>query len=319
VKEVIEMKVAVLTQDGFEVRDLAIPPYGPDEVLVETVACGVCGGDLFAYRTRFEPEITESVMGHEGSGIVAAIGRDVEEFAEGDVVTAIGGAYADYFVVKADSLVKLPEKVDPVYALGEPIACCVHAGNRFGVERGDCVAVVGCGFMGLVCLQLARYQGAGFICGIDPLAYRREVSIQLGADEATEPEHWRVEDPLRGGEFDVVIEAAGVQGAIDLSSDLVRQHGRIILVGYHQSNGGTRTVNMKQWNYKAIDVVNGHVRRGEEKLEAMRVGMELMSTGDLLTEPLVTCYELDEVEQAFQDLIDRREGILKAVLVTSGD
>ena len=59
----------------------------------------------------------------------------------------------------------------------------------------------------------------------------------------------------------MVIEAAGVQSAVDLCTELVTQHGKIILVGYHQSNDGMRNVNMQQWNFKAIDVINGHVRR----------------------------------------------------------
>ena len=92
-----------------------------------------------------------------------------------------------YFTAKPDQLVKLPPEVDPVYALGEAIACCVHAGNRFGTKPGDKVAIVGCGFMGLVCQQLAKIQGAGFILGIDPLRDRQEMSLQLGANQAISP------------------------------------------------------------------------------------------------------------------------------------
>jgi threonine dehydrogenase-like Zn-dependent dehydrogenase len=122
----------------------------------------------------------------------------------------------------------------------------------------------------------------------------------------------------RYGEFDVVIEAAGSQGALDLCGELVREHGRIIVIGYHQSNEGRRTINMQQWNYKAIDVVNGHVRRGDEKLEAMRQGIDLMRQGHLVTLPLVTTYDLAQVEQAFQDLSAGARGLFKAVLLMEG-
>jgi threonine dehydrogenase-like Zn-dependent dehydrogenase len=224
-------------------------------------------------------------------------------------------AYAEYYVTKPEEIVKLPAEIDPVYALGEAIACCVHAANRFGTQPGDRVAVVGCGFMGLVCLQLAKYQGASFICAIDPVAERLEMSQRFGADVMYNPLKTSGADILAAqGELDVVIEAAGTQNAIELCTDLVTQHGRIILVGYHQSDNGLRTVNMQQWNLKAIDVVNGHVRRLDEKVAAMHQGMELMRQGHINTEPLVTVYDFEETERAFRELSGGTPGLFKAVL-----
>ncbi|MFB0503646.1 MAG: zinc-binding dehydrogenase [Candidatus Bathyarchaeia archaeon] len=312
-----EMKVAVLTRDGFEIHSQKTPSCGPDQILVKTMACGICEGEVFYYRNRATLLQDEAVLGHEGSGLVAALGRNVEGFEEGDAVTALDGAFAEYFLASPESLVKLPEGLDPRWALGEPVACYVHAGNRFGIKLGDKVAVLGCGFMGLGCLQLARLQGAAFVCAIEPIPWRLDMARRLGADAVHSPETDNAERVVqRHGEFDVVIEATGVQSAIDMAGDLVKQHGRIILVGYHQSNEGMRTVNMKQWNYKAIDVVNGHVRRGDEKLRAMQVGIDLIRKGRLVIEPLVKQYPLPEVEKAFHDLIARKEGLFKAALTS---
>lgn len=306
------MRAAVLTGAGFELREIAMPACGPDEVLVQTLACGICEGDIQAYKTRNETGLgEETLLGHEGTGVVAAVGGNVRDFAEGDIVTALGGAYADSFVARPAQLVKLPAGVDPLYALGEPIACCVHAGDRFDIRPGNRVVVVGCGFMGLICLQLARYQGAGVLYAVDPIDERQQMAIRLGATTAGHPE--AMQGQLDA--FDVVIEAAGVQSALDLCGHLVTQHGRLILVGYHQSNSGLRIINMQQWNYKAIDVVNGHVRRIDEKLEAMRRGMDLVGQGYLATRPLSTPYSLAQVEQAFQDLLGRKAGLFKAILV----
>jgi threonine dehydrogenase-like Zn-dependent dehydrogenase len=313
------MRAAVLTPASFKIHELDRPSFGDDELLIQTLACGVCSGDLFLYANRDELAATHSRLGHEASGLVVGVGQYVADFSVGDVVTALSApAFADYFVATSDQLVKLPPEIEPVYALGEPIACCVHAASRSGVVPGDRVAVVGCGFMGLICLQLAKHLGAGFVAALDPIDYRQDMSRQFGADTAFDPTTSAKEVVEQYGRFDLVIEAAGSQSALDLCGNLVREHGRILLVGYHQSNGGQRTVNMQQWNYKAIDVINGHVRRQDQKLEAMRQGIDLMRQGHLVTAPLVTTYDLAQVEQAFQDLTTGERGLFKAVLLMGG-
>ncbi len=312
------MQIAVLTTDGFELRSAEVPVPGKGEVLVKTIGCGVCGGDLHVYRVRQDLEGGETLLGHEASGTVVDIGAGVEGFQVGDRVTAIGGAYADYFVASTDCLIRLPDTVDPLYALGEPLACCVHACDRLDIGPDDDVAIVGCGFMGLICLQLARIQGARSITAIDPVASRRTAAQELGASIGLHPADVSIDDRDEGA-FDVVIEAAGVPSAIDLCTEAVRQHGKVVLVGYHESHDGLRTVDMKLWNFKAIDVINGHVRRHDEKMAAMKQGIELLSTGRIVTEPLVRLYDLESVENAFSDFAASDAGLFKAVLVPSAD
>ncbi len=79
-----------------------------------------------------------------------------------------------------------------------------------------------------------------------------------------------------------------------------------------------RTVDMQQWNLKAIDVINGHVRRQDEKVATMRQGMTLIAQGRLATRPLVTCYDFAEIGRALRDLTDRKPGLFKAVLQFPG-
>ena len=306
---------AILGRDGFVLDEHPMPTAGPGEIAVRTLALGICEGDLFHYRMRQEMGDEPLLLGHEGTGIVTDIGQGVNGLTIGDRVTTLGGPYATCYNVPAEMAVRLPEKMDPVYALGEPLACCVHASARFGVRPGDRVAMIGCGFMGMVCMQLARMQGAAEITAIAPLAWRRAIALALGADTAYAPDAVPALSDALQSRFDVVIEATGVQSGLDLVAPLTRQHGRAILIGYHQTSEGIRQVDMQQWNFKALDIINGHVRRNDEKLQAMRSALALLDAGLLRIEPLVTAYPLADIQIAFADLANRKEGLFKAVLI----
>jgi threonine dehydrogenase-like Zn-dependent dehydrogenase len=312
------MKQAVLTKGGFELRDVPEPECGPGQVLVRNAAIGVCEGDVFQYKQFQErgKEGEELWLGHEASGEVVEVGAGVQGFVQGDRVSVNGGQFAETIAAHAVAVGPVPGAIDLTRALGEPAACCVHAASRFGIGLGDRVAVIGSGFMGQVCMQLARLLGPAEVCSMDVLEWRLATARELGADSTFNPagrEPAEVADEL--GLFDVVIEAAGTQSAIDLATPLVRHHGRIVLVGYHITNEGMRTVNMQQWNFRAIDVINGHVRNMREKRDALEAGLRLIAAGRLKLDPLVTSYPLPEVGRAFEDLVARKEGLFKAVLV----
>jgi threonine dehydrogenase-like Zn-dependent dehydrogenase len=282
------------------------------------LANGVCSGEVHVFKERGALE-GDRPMGHEASGVLVEVGRRARGFRAGDIVTVLGGPFAEYFLCAPAAVVACPPGVDPRWALGEPVACCVHAMNRSRIAAGCRVAVVGCGFMGLVCLQLARHVGATWITAIDMRDERLQRAREFGADEALSPQA-ALPDEARGrcavqGEYDVVVEAAGTASALELATYLVRQHGLINVVGYHQSDGGLRTIRMGQWNWKAIDVVIGHVRRNDEKLQAMRQGVDLAARGVLRLAPLVTCYPLGRIQQAFTDCADLKPGVYKAVIV----
>ncbi|NRA31080.1 MAG: zinc-binding dehydrogenase, partial [Parvularculaceae bacterium] len=309
------MLQAKLEKDGFHLIDVQIPEPGPNEVVVKTIACGVCGGDQHTYSVRENVTPEFEFLGHEGTGTIVALGDGVENFEIGDMVTSLSGAFAEYFVSPVEHVYRVPENVDPLHALGEPVACCVHASQRFNIQKGDRVAVVGCGFMGLICMQLAKLAEPSEVLAIDPVAYRRAKAIELGADHAIDPQAIDLFDPDEGL-YDVVIEAGGVPSALELSTDLVNHHGRVILIGYHESHDGQRQVNMKRWNYKAIDVINGHVRRMDEKYEAMVKGVELIAQGKLDTAALVHTYPLTDISTAFDRIFSPEDELFKVVLVT---
>lgn len=312
------MKTAILNTDGWIIKDEAIPACGTNEILVKSAGCGICEGDVFRYISRNDEPIDNKGirMGHEGSGIIESVGVNVAGFKVGDKVTALGGAYAEYFVTTPDRLALVPEPIPVGMALGEPIACCMSGARRFGIGMGDRVAIIGAGYMGLNCMQLVKLQGAAEIVVMDLLDWRLETAKQLGADRIVNSQGKTPQDLLAElGEFDVVLEATGVQQAIDIGTELLRHHGTMNLIGYHQSGQGMRQINMKTWNFKALTVQNSHVRDEVEKLDAMKASLRLMAHGKIDTNVLITNYKFDDINQAFTDLKTRKAGLYKANLI----
>ena len=302
-----------------EIVEAKTPEPGPGEARVHVAVCGVCASELHpwadgvpSYPRRF---------GHEPMGVVAAVGPGVTRVREGDRVTGLfNQAYAECGVARVDELLPVPETVADESALGEPLACLVNAQRRTPVELADRVALIGLGYMGLGMLQLLKLRGPSRIVAIDVREDARDAAKRLGADEVYDPSDLPPESSLtrfsdwqsdRG--FEVVVEGSGTQAGLTMAGELVRPHGVLSILGYHQ--GGLRQVDVAMWNWKAIDVVNAHVRRRADLMESMRIGLELTAQGLLDLGSLVTHrYGLDEVDRAYADLMEKPAGFIKAVV-----
>lgn len=309
------MKTAILTKQGFNIASVDTPQLSDDQVLVTVSHCGVCSGDLHLYQHK-DAEVNRPLsLGHEVIGEVKAVGSAVVDLRPGDRVTAVDGVggYSQEFLATENFLTKISNHIPEYIQMGEPIACCVHAVNRIRVRPDMRVAIVGSGFMGLVCQKMIEQLGCKEIVAFDLQDYRRDMALKMGADKAYDPRQYQIADADEG-EFDIVVEAAGVANAMDFCGDLIAHHGQMLIVGYHQNNGGMRNINVQRWNYKAIDVFNGHVRRMEEKYEAMVQGLQMCADGRLDISPLLTSYALDDIEQAFKDLSDPNKTLFKAVI-----
>lgn len=292
---------------------------GPGEVKVRVTACGVCASELHPWDSGV-PAYPRR-LGHEPVGVVEAVGEGVTRFAPGDRVTGLFlEAFTDTAISPEEILLPVPEGLADENALGEPLACLVNGLRRTPIELADRVALIGLGYMGLGMLQLLKLRGPSRIIAIDVREEARAHAKDLGADEVYHPNdvpeeyhltRWEDWESDRG--LDVVIEASGTQPGLTLAGKLVRAHGILSILGFHQ--GGDRQVDVEMWNWKAIDVVNAHVRRRADLLESMRIGLELEAQGLIDMGRLVTHrYALDEVDQAYAALRDKPEGFIKAVV-----
>jgi threonine dehydrogenase-like Zn-dependent dehydrogenase len=284
------------------------------QVLIRVIVNGVCASDLAEWQS--DPPADPLLLGHEPVGEVVAVGPGVDTCDIGDLVTGrIDPSFSDFALADQTDVVKVPPGLTPDAALGEPLGCIVEALRRTPLEVGDRIAVVGAGFMGLCLLQLLRHTPSSVIAAIDPRTDARAHALRHGADTAADPAALSALDPSPPGAepgFDVVFEASGSQPGLDLATELVRPQGTLSIIGYHQ---GLRTVDMHAWNWKALDVVNAHVRDRARLRDSIKRGLELAAAGRIDLASLITHrYALSEVDTAFTALIEKPSGFIKAVI-----
>ena len=314
------MQAAVLAGPGeLRIDEVAVPDPGPGQVRVRLEGCGVCASNLTPWAgpewMRFPTE--PGALGHEGWGVVDAVGEGVRDFAEGDRVAALSyNSYAAYDIAEAAALVRLPAGLAGAFP-GEPLGCAMNIFARADIHAGQTVAIVGIGFLGALLTRLATDAGARVIA-ISRRAFSLQVARDFGAAEtiAMDDHHAiieRVKDLTSGDCCDRVLEAVGKQWPLDLAGELVRIRGKLIVAGYHQD--GPRTVNMQLWNWRGIDVVNAHERDPRAYIDGMRAAVDAVASGRLDPDPLYTHrYPLDRLGEALDATRDRPDGFLKALV-----
>jgi threonine dehydrogenase-like Zn-dependent dehydrogenase len=311
-------RAAVIRESGSaELVEVPLPEPGEGEVRLRLEGSGVCGSDLavWAGRPWFEYPQPPGAPGHEGWGVVDAVGPAVDGLSEGDRVAGlVYRAYADFDVARAADLVPLPEGAGPFP--GEALGCAVNVVRRSGIREGDTVAVVGAGFLGCLIVQLAAAAGAR-VLAISRRRSALETAAAMGAAETIaleEPVSERVEE-LTGGELcDVVVEAAGVQATLDAAGPLTRTRGRLVIAGFHQDGG--RQVDMQLWNWRGLDVVNAHERDPAIYVEGIREAARAVAESRLDPSPLYTHrFGLDQVDAALDTAAERPDGFIKALVM----
>jgi 2-desacetyl-2-hydroxyethyl bacteriochlorophyllide A dehydrogenase len=292
--------------------DVEDPQPGPGQVRVRIEGAGICASELPLWQGRewFQYPRPAGEPGHEGWGRIDSIGEGVSGLASGQRVAVISHrAHAELDLADAASVVPVPDAIPTSAPFpGEPLACAINAVRRARVETGDRVAVVGCGFLGLLLVQLC----AG-IAGEVVAVSRRHSALEL-AEAGGAGRTWSPGDPELEPQdlFDVVFEAAGYQQPLDLAARLTRVRGRLVIVGYHQD--GRRAVDMQLWNWRGIDVVNAHERDPAAYVAGLRDALIAVQSGRLDPQPLLTHrFGLDEIAEAYRISTERPEGFVKAV------
>jgi threonine dehydrogenase-like Zn-dependent dehydrogenase len=288
------------------------PGYG--QVLVRVVANGVCASDLSVWASP-QPRYPIG-LGHEPVGTVREAGPGVD-ISPGTAVTGrFAGSYADFVLADVRDIIEVPDGLEMDQAMGEPLGCAAEALRRTPIRLADRVAVIGLGFMGLCMVQMLTRSAAVRLTAIDLRNEARLAALAVGADDAYHPS--QLPEPLRYDDetgrygVDVVVEATGTQQGLDLATTLVRPHGTISILGFHQT---LRQVDIRAWNWKALDVVNAHVLDRGLLRESTRAGLEMVAAKRIdLSRMLTHRFSLEHIDDAFAALEEKPEGFIKAFI-----
>lgn len=266
------MKMTAVIKDkrdvGCKVVERDIPnELGETEVLIKVLATSICGTDVHIYKWdkwsqgRVKPP---NIMGHEFAGEVVKIGSKVTKVKLGDIVSSethivcgtcefclrgeyhicentkiigvdVDGCFAEYMRMPEFNLIVNDKKIDPRYlSIQEPLGNAVHTMMHFDIKDKD-VAVIGCGPIGLMGVNIAKAVGAKKIIAIEVKPYRIEMAKKLGADVVINPLEEnvieRVLEETNGKGVDVIGEFSGNKGAIEAAFKYIKPGGKMSMLG----------------------------------------------------------------------------------------
>lgn len=331
---------------GFTIVKKDVPDVlGPNDVFIKVLATSICGTDVHIYKWdrwsqgRIKPPLT---VGHEFSGEVLKVGSLVKKVKVGDIVSAethivchtcefcrrgefhickntkiIGvdtdGCFAEYARMPAENLIVNKGHIDPKYlSIQEPLGNAVHTMLHFDII-GKTVAVVGCGPIGMMGVNIAKVVGASKIIAIEINDYRIKLAYELGADVVINPLKEnvieRVFEETGGMGVDVVTEFSGNKKAIEDAFKYVKPGGKMSMLGITPENIEIDLSTDVVFKGITIYGVVGRILFG-----TWHQVTGLVESGKLDLEKIVThVFPLSEIDQAVQVMASGNSG--KVVLI----
>lgn len=334
----MKMRRAVLyEQEDLRIEECEVPEIGEGDVLVKNKISATCGTDVKIYKRGYPLLKPPHPFGHEYSGVIAAVGKKVKNFKEGDRVAVHNtapcnhcyfckkgfpsmcedmlfnrGTYAEYVKVP-ERIVKqnmflLDESISHKNAcLMEPFSCAVYGIEECPIHLGDVVAVNGAGPIGLMFARLAVLKGAHVIV-TDKAQNRLELAKKLGVHEILnitniEDSAFAVKAMTEGGRgADIVIEATGLINVWESSVKMARKAGFVLLFGGTKEKS-ILSLDAALLHYSQITVkgvFHTTPRHVQTALELLKMGV--IQSDDFIQKE----YPLEELEEAILEHADQK-------------
>ena len=325
------MNAAVVKDDStIKITHIENPELGPNDILVQMSACGICGSDVEKVFGKYgQPSMK---LGHEPAGIILKVGSQVENFTVGDRVfthhhvacysktchecshgneTMCRKYYqsnlnpcglADEYIVpewnvKHGGVLKIPDEMSfEEAAMIEPLACCLRAWKKFNYQKNDTAVILGVGPTGIMHALLARSVGFSKIFCSDINDFRLDFAKKLGfeAVHSNESSEKILQSTIDG--VDVAIVATGNLNALDSAINLVRKGGTIVMFGV-PSKDASIDINMSNVYSKEITITTTYAASDTDTKNAL----ELIVSGTIDVKSLITHkYTLEDSQKAFE-------------------
>lgn len=333
------------------IDNVLVPGFpAPDEVKVQIGKVGICGSDVHYWENgRIGDFVVREpmILGHECAGTVVEVGENVTHLTVGDRVAIepgvprLSSAVSNYYMKKgqynlcpdifffatppddgsfctfvnhkADYCFKLPDHVSlEEGAMIEPLSTGIYAARVAPVRMGDTVIITGAGPIGLMNLLACKAAGAANIVISDRVPARLEIAREIGASQVVEGDAAELkaiaQELTEGRGADVCIECAGHPSALQASIGAVRAGGTVVVIGLPPGDEATLNISdlvVREVTLRPIFRYNN----------TFPTGVDLLASGKVDVKPLISRrFELSEVPEAFQYVVDNRATCMKAII-----
>ena len=333
----MKMKAAVLESlDNLVVKEVEKPQIDDNSILVKVKSCAICGSDRRIKQYGNNRVTMPAIMGHELSGQVVEVGKNVTRFKIGDRVAlgadvpcgecsfciegignncqinyAIGyqfqGGFAEYIPLNATTVNygpvnKIPDNISyDEAALAEPLGCVLNALEFTGINFGDTVVLIGAGPIGTMIIEVAKMMGVAKVIVVQRSTPRLKIAKKINTDafilSSEEDSVQRVLEETKGLGADVVITACPSPDAQVDAIKMAKNRGRINFFGGLPKGKDEVTLNTNIIHYKELIVMGAHGAMPRHHLKAL----ELLESGVIDAKKFISHnFSLDEIEKGFE-------------------
>ncbi|MCI9012388.1 MAG: alcohol dehydrogenase catalytic domain-containing protein [Lachnospiraceae bacterium] len=333
----------VMTAPGeITFHEIPIPEAGEGQVLVRIHIIGICGSDIHVYHGKHPFTKYPVTQGHEVSGEIMALGKDVKDFTIGQKVTiepqeycgkcypcthgkynlceelkVMGfqttGTASHYFAVDASKVTPIPENMGyEEGAMIEPLAVAVHAVRRAGDVAGLKIAVIGAGPIGNLVAQTAKGMGAAQVMVTDVSDYRLKLAKECGADFVVNTKDKEfgaaMLESFGTDKADIIYDCAGNDITINQAIRCARKGSTIILVAVFADMA---KADLAVLNDHELDMNTTMMYRHEDYVKAI----EMVEDGKIFLRPLMSrVFPFDQFKQAYEYIDANRETAMKILI-----
>lgn len=310
---------------------------GDNQVKVRVKYCGVCGTDHHIYEgeSGAMAVVPPLIPGHEFSGVVTVVGKNVKSVKVGDRVavdpndmcgecyfcrnaqahfctnptgygTTAPGGFAEYAVVREKQVYKIPDSLSfETAALTETVSCCLHGMDLCHIRTGQTVLIIGAGPIGLIMVQLAKMSGAGKIIVSEIMHEKRVLALKYGANLVIDPINEDMEAILwdNAANVDCVIECAGTVSTIEQAVKCAGR-GAIVMMFGLVSSEAVASIKPYEVFQKELKLISSFINP-----YTFNRAIEVLALGKVNTDCIVTdILPLEEINKVFEDDSFRRRG-----------